>query len=127
MKELKDERLKNKLKQHACVFTSHSLLFILSGRFRCSDDGMLFYVTEQRHSVDISHRICHETYMAVRISCLEKKFPQIHFHHEIRLQVHVKNTHELQKQSVMSVKVNSWERNRMFILDLCGSSIIYSK
>ncbi len=36
-------------------------------------------------------------------------------------------THELQKQSVMSVKVNSWQRNCMFILDLCGSSIIYSK
>ncbi len=34
-----------------------------------------------------------------------------------------KNTHELQKQSVMSVKVNSWEINRMIILDLCGSSI----
>ncbi len=28
---------------------------------------------------------------------------------------------------VMSVKVNSWEINCMFILDMCGSSIIYSK
>ncbi len=36
-------------------------------------------------------------------------------------------THELQKALVMSVKVNSWERNCMFILDLCGSSIQSSK
>ncbi len=41
--------------------------------------------------------------------------------------VYVKNTHELQKQSVMSVKINSWERNCMFILYLCSSSIIHSK
>ncbi len=26
-----------------CVFTSQLLLFILSGRYRCSADGMLFY------------------------------------------------------------------------------------
>ncbi len=35
----------------------------------------------------------------------------------------VKNTHKfrlcIQKESVMSLKVNSWERNCMFILDLC--------
>ncbi len=41
--------------------------------------------------------------------------------------IHVKNTHELQKQPVISVKVNSWERIYMFVLDLCGSSVIYSK
>ncbi len=33
---------------------------------------------------------------------------------------------ELQKQSVMSVKVNSWQRNHMFILNKCGSNIIHS-
>ncbi len=33
-------------------------------------------------------------------------------------------THELQKQWVMSVKVN-WEINGMFILDLCGSSNVH--
>ncbi len=44
MKELKDERSENKLKRYACncVCTSHSLLFIPSGRFRCSADGTLF-------------------------------------------------------------------------------------
>ncbi len=26
----------------------------------------------------------------------------------------------------MSVKVNSWERKGMFVLNLCGSSVIYS-
>ncbi len=41
----------------------------------------------------------------------------------IHKQVYVKNTHELQKQSVMSVKVNSWEINHIIILDLCGSNI----
>ncbi len=37
--------------------------------------------------------------------------------------IYIKNAHKLQKQLVMSVKVNSWEINGMIILDLCGSSI----
>ncbi len=44
MKELKDERSKTKLKRYACdcFFTSHLLVFILWGRFRCRVDGTLY-------------------------------------------------------------------------------------
>ncbi len=38
-----------------------------------------------RDRMDISHRICLETYMAVRILCVVKKFPQVRFCHEIML------------------------------------------
>ncbi len=40
-----------------------------------------FFSTTQ----DILHRICHGTYMALRISRPAKKIPQVPFHHEIRL------------------------------------------
>ncbi len=55
----------------------------------------------------------------------ESRHTKLSFHELLRLNCQIQKlmlkSHELHKQSVMSVKVNSWERNHVYcILDLCS-------